>query len=70
MTFGWLGNALIIAGAWNIGCKRRWGFLLSISGGCCWALEGLLIGKADLVFIESVMLLVALRNYIKWGGNG
>lgn len=66
MTFGWIGNALIISGAWQIGHKRRWAFLLTMAGGCCWIAEGVRIGKPDLVFIEVVMWFIALRNFLKW----
>ena len=63
---GWIGNVFILFGAWNIGHKRRWAFLFTITGGCFWIAEGLRISKPDLIFIESVMGLVAFRNYLKW----
>lgn len=66
MPLGWIGNALIIFGAWQIGYRRRWGFLVAMFGGLSWMAEGIRIGKTDLIFIEVVMCLVALRNFIKW----
>jgi hypothetical protein len=67
---GWLGNVLLLFGAWNLAHKHRWAFLFTIAGGCCWLFEAAKIGRADWVFIESVMLCVALRNFVKWGKNG
>jgi len=67
MPFGWLGNALIIAGHWRLGARSRVGFLLGIAGGCCWIVEGVRIVKPDLIFIECVLASIALRNFLKWG---
>lgn len=67
MPFGWIGNLLLISGAWQIGHKRRWGFLLTMAGGLCWICQGAIIGRSDLIFIDSVMELVTIRNWIKWG---
>lgn len=66
---GWLGNALLLCGSWNLAHKRRWAFLCTIAGCACWLYEALDMGRADWVFIESVMLCLALRNFIKWGKN-
>lgn len=67
IVMGWIGNVFIVVGAWNVGHKRRWAFLLSMIGGCCWIAEGTRIGRLDLIAIESLMFLMALRNFIKWG---
>lgn len=64
---GWLGSFLIIFGAWQIGHKRRWGFLVTFLGGMCWVMVGFQIGRMDVVFIDSVMGFVSLRNFWKWG---
>jgi hypothetical protein len=69
MFLGWIGNALIVLGAWQIGHKRRWGFLLSIAGSSCWIAKGSLLGMTDLICIELVMSTIAARNYIKWRMN-
>ena len=63
---GWLGNALIIYGAWQIGHKRRFGFLLAIAGSVCWVSVGFNLGMLDLMFIELVMACIAMRNFFKW----
>jgi hypothetical protein len=66
MPLGWIGNALIICGHWLLGKKLRLAFLLSVGGGCCWILEGIRIGKSDLVFIEVALGCIAIRNFWKW----
>lgn len=66
---GWIGNALIIFGAWHIGHKRRWAFLCTMAGGLCWVSEGVWLMRADLIFIEIVMSLIAFRNFLKWRKN-
>ena len=67
---GWIGNALIVFGAWQIGHKRRWGFLLTIVGGLCWVLVGIQLSRPDMVAIELIMGLVAFRNFLKWRKRG
>jgi len=64
---GWIGSFLIIAGAWGIGHRWRRAFLLTMSGGVCWAAQGVILGRWDIIFIETVMFCVAARNFRKWG---
>ncbi len=66
---GWLGSALILLGAWHIGHKRRMGFTIAITGSLCWVYVGISNGMFDLVFIESAMILMAVRNWRKWGND-
>jgi len=66
MPLGWIGNALIIFGAWQIGYKRRWAFLVTLVGGFFWVAEGIRLVKPDLIFIEVVMGFVAIRNFLRW----
>lgn len=67
IPFGWLGNVLLITGAWQLAHKRRHAFLITMCGGACWLIEAAKTGRADWLFIEIVMLLVAVRNYWHWG---
>jgi len=69
MPLGWIGNVLIILGAWQLGHKRRWAFLITFTGGLFWVSEGIRLAKPDLIFIEVVMGCVAIRNFIRWGKN-
>lgn len=63
---GWIGSVFIIIGAWHIGRKRRWAFLLTMFGGACWICEGVRIAKPELIMIEAVMFCVALRSFLLW----
>jgi len=63
---GWIGNTLIIGGTWLLGYKYRAGFVATIAGGLLWAFEGCRIGRADLVCVNMVLALVAVRNFFKW----
>ena len=69
MPLGWIGNALIIFGAWQIGCRHRWAFLMTLIGGFFWVAEGIRLVKPDLIFIEVVMGFVAIRNFLRWGNK-
>jgi hypothetical protein len=63
---GWIANLCVLYGAWQIGHRRRYGFLFTICGCIIWASIGVTLCRADMVFIESVMGCVALRNFWLW----
>ncbi len=63
---GWLGNFLVILGTWQVGNKRRWGFLALLASCFCWGAVGYQKGMLDLVFIEAVLGIVSVRNYLRW----
>lgn len=70
IPWGWIGNALLITGAWRIGKKHRHAFAFTLCGGLCWLYEATKMGRADWVFIEVVMFAVACRNYWYWLRDG
>lgn len=61
-----------LGGAWAIGNRRRFGFVLNILGNICWIIVaiGLRLGlfeTADgLILVCSILLIVNVRNYNKW----
>jgi len=63
----WIGNFLICLGLWFIGDKKRWAFLFSIAGECCWIAYSLKIGLYSLAAICVVFAVLAARSYCKWG---
>jgi hypothetical protein len=67
MTIGWIGNVLILTGAWRLARRRRSALLFGISGDMFWIIEAFNKGMWDLLFIEAALLLFGVRNYIKWG---
>jgi hypothetical protein len=64
--FGWIGNAIILCGAWQLAHKNRRAFLFYTAGSLCWIVEASLRWEPDLLTIESVMLFVTIRNYLAW----
>ena len=67
MTIGWIGNALILIGAWRLAQRRRSALLFGISGDVFWVIEAFNKGMWDLLFIEAILFCFGVRNYIKWG---
>lgn len=65
--FGWLGNALLVTGAWRLAHKHRHAFLFTVGGGICWLHEAYEMHRWDWMTIEVVMICVTLRNYYHWG---
>lgn len=67
---GWIANCCVLFGAWNIGHRRRYGFLFTMLGCALWACIGLSLDRGDMVFIESVMGGLAARNFYLWKKHG
>lgn len=65
----WIGNILIVAGLWGITDKRRNAFLFSIAGEGAWIANAYSRSDWALASICIVFLLMAVRGYIKWGGQ-
>lgn len=63
---GWVGNLFLVLGALRMAHKNRHAFAYSICGGLCWLHEASLTGRFDWIFIETVMLFAAARNYWHW----
>jgi len=65
--WGWIGNLLILIGVWNLGNRKRIAFLFAIAGESLWAANAWAAGWYDLMFISMIAVLMAGRNWIKWG---
>lgn len=63
---GWLGNILCLLGVWQIGRKKRIGFLLSFASCIAWSFEGYRLGSFDLIFIEVSLGILSAYNWRKW----
>jgi hypothetical protein len=64
---GWVGNVLILTGAWRLSKKHRDAFLFGLSGDICWMIEAASIQKWDLFAIEATLFCIAIRNFCIWG---
>ena len=64
---GWIAAVLIVVAAWRIAHKDRWAFLVGIAGGFLWIAKGVTTGQWDLVVLNTILCLLQLNSWIKWG---
>lgn len=63
---GWLANAVLVAGLWQVG-RRRWqAFVLTALGEAVWVAVAVRRREWDLAAICAVFGLLAVRNLILW----
>jgi len=55
-----------IAGAWMVGNKERWGFVVFMIGNVLWFMLGIKTGEYGLNLVSVVFLLINIRNFRKW----
>lgn len=49
------------------GSKKRWAWLISLAGQPLWVVVILMTQTYMLFLLNSVMVVLAIRGYIKWG---
>lgn len=64
---GWIGNALVLVGLWQIGRKLRSAFLWTFVGETLWAWVGYQTGQVDLCLICCLFSVMAIFNWLRWG---
>lgn len=62
----WIGNVLILVSIWRLGNKHRDAWWWSVAGNVFWTVFGITEGIWSIVFIDSVMIVIAVRNWSKW----
>lgn len=64
----WVASGLELTAGWILGNKNRFGFILAILCGICWALY-VLMSKSTygLLIVVIPGLVINVRNWIKWG---
>ncbi len=62
----WLAMFLTFIAIWQIGNKKRIGFVLMISGNICWAAIGILTESYAMVVANTVFIAMNSRAIIKW----
>ena len=67
---GWVGNVFLLAGAWAVGGRRRWGFLATAAGEAVWSAYVAWLGHWDMLFICVTFGLMAGWNYFRWAPAG
>jgi hypothetical protein len=64
---GWLGDAFLVFGMYELGNKRRNGFLASIIGEFLWILAASSRHQWDLVAICVIFAVMAAKGFYTWG---
>ena len=65
--FTWFANLLIIVGLYCTSPKRRWPFLVTAAGEAIYVASSVVRGQVDLAFICIIFMVLAIRNFNKWG---
>ena len=66
----WIACILELSGAWLVGNKNKYGFLLLIVGSVFWFIAGASSELFGLMLVSIFFALINIRNYIKWCKNG
>lgn len=64
---GWIGTAVMLCGAYLVGQRCRWGFVLCVFGNVSWAVIGATRGRQmDLIVVSVAFAALYVRNFIHW----
>lgn len=66
---GWIGTVLITAGNIWLAKQHINAFILIILGNLCWLVEGLIVGRLDMIALALVSTAIHSRNYAHWKKN-
>ena len=55
-----------VCGAWLVGNKNKWGFVVFMIGNYFWLLTGINNGLRGLVIVSVVFGFINVRNFKKW----
>lgn len=61
-----LAMALTFIGLILIGNKNKFGFIFALLGNSIWIVLGFWIGSFGLLFANLVLIIIYIRNFIKW----
>ena len=62
----WIAMILTFLAIWQIGNKKKIGFILMIGGNSSWIAVGILTGSIAMVIANFIFILMNLRAIIKW----
>ena len=64
----YLAGIFELLGLWTVGNKRRYGFIITITGLVCWLMYVILTNSTyGLMIIVIPAIVINFRNFIKWG---
>lgn len=66
IVIGWIGNVLLLAGAWLLVKKRSAGFWCYIFGSLAYLLVGVFTPMPSLIFLNAVFLVINIYGVVKW----
>ena len=61
---------LEIIGAWMVGNRNRYGFVVFMLGNICWLLSGYDSKLIGLIVVSIVFFGINVRNFKKWSRDG
>ena len=64
-----LAMLITFTGIYLIGNKKRYGFVIALIGNIIWVALGVWVQSIGLLFANLVIIVLYLRNYIKWKRN-
>ncbi len=64
-----LAMLITFTGIYLIGNKKRYGFMVASIGNLIWVTLGFWVQSIGLMFANIVIILIYIRNYIKWNNN-
>lgn len=68
MYLDWIATGLLIIGLWQIGNKKRWGFLFTFVGELLWLAFAIFIAHIwSIAVLSAIFAFLAMRNYLQWG---
>ena len=62
----WLAMFLSLTAIYSIGDKKRYGFLIFMTGNCLWVTVGILAHSHAMVATNICLFLMHVRGYLKW----
>lgn len=66
-TVGWIGTALFAIGGITVAYKWRPAFIFLVGGNLAYAAVGVMTALPSLVVISSLMALIDVFAWVKWG---
>ena len=63
----WLAMILTFLAIWQIGDRKRSGFVLMIGGNTCWVVLGILTTSLALVVANTAFMALNVRAIVNWG---
>ena len=64
--FDWLAMILTVAAIYQIGNKKRSGFVLMIAGNVSWICLAIMANTVAMIIANSIFIFLNIRAFVKW----